>query len=47
MNNLGGLLQEQGELEAAAQLYREALAARRETLGDLHPRTITSINNLG
>ena len=26
---------------------REALAARRETLGNRHPRTITSLNNLG
>ena len=31
----------------AKPLYEEALAAFRETLGDRHPNTLTSINNLG
>ena len=32
---------------AAAELYREALEARRETLGGRHPSTLWSMNNLG
>ena len=31
----------------AKPLLEEALAARRETLGDHHPRTLLSISNLG
>ena len=31
----------------ARPLYDEALTARRETLGDRHPDTLTSIGNLG
>ena len=31
----------------AKPLYEEALAACRETLGDRHPDTLASINNLG
>ena len=46
MNNLGSLLQDQGDLDGAAPLYREALQARRETLGDRHPDTLISIWNL-
>jgi hypothetical protein len=41
------LLEDQGDLAGAALLYREALAARRATLGDTHPHTLASINNLG
>ena len=47
INNLGMLLQAKGDLDGAEGLLREALAARRETLGDRHPDTLTSINNLG
>ena len=47
MGMLGRLLQAQGDLDGAAVLLREALEARRETLGDRHPHTLTSINNLG
>merc|ERR1719424_468310 len=47
INNLGFLLKNQGDLDGAEALYREALAASRETLGDRHPSTLTSINNLG
>ena len=47
LNNLGRLLHDQGDLQGAAPLFREALAARRSTLGDTHPDTLTSINNLG
>jgi len=47
INNLGLLLQAQGRLDEAGALYREALEARRETLGNRHPDTLSSINNLG
>ena len=43
---VGNLLSDQGDLEGAGALYREALQARRETLGDKHPDTLGSINNL-
>ena len=39
------LLQNQGDLAGAAPLYREALDARRETLGAKHPDTLISIFN--
>jgi hypothetical protein len=35
-----------GKLGEAEPLCREALAVRRETLGDRHPDTLTSINNM-
>ena len=46
INNLAMLLQDRGDLDAAEPLYREALRASRETLGDRHPSTLTSIYNL-
>ena len=36
-----------GDFAAAEPLLREVLKARRETLGNRHPRTLSSINNLG
>ena len=39
------LLGAKGDLDGAAPLYREALKARRETMGDRHPDTLTSIYN--
>ena len=47
LNQLGLLLQDMGKLEEARPLYEEALQARRETLGDRHPSTLTSIGNMG
>ena len=41
------LLRARGKLDEAEPLLREALAARREALGDTHPSTLVSINNLG
>jgi hypothetical protein len=38
---------DQGKLDEAGVLYREALEAMRATLGDRHPDTLLSINNLG
>ena len=46
-DRLATLLQAQGKLDEAGVLLREALEARRATLGDRHPSTLTSINNLG
>ena len=36
-----------GDLDGASPLYREALQGRRETLGDRHAYTLTSMGNLG
>ena len=47
MNDLGFMSQEEGSLDRAEELFREALAARRKTLGDKDQSTLTSINNLG
>jgi len=44
---MGGLLLAMGKLEEARPLYEEALQARKETLGDRHPETLTSISNMG
>ena len=35
------------QLEEARPLYDEALQGMRETLGDRHPGTLRSINNMG
>ena len=35
-----------GQLEEARPLLEEALQAQRETLGDRHPSTLVSINNM-
>lgn len=36
-----------GRYAEAEQLFRETLAARKETFGDRHPDTLSSMNNLG
>jgi RNA polymerase sigma factor (sigma-70 family) len=46
MNNLATVLQDQGDLVAARSLYEQVLEARRRVLGDDHPDTLTSTNNL-
>jgi tetratricopeptide (TPR) repeat protein len=46
-NQLGRLLHYQGKLDEAGVLLRDALEASRATLGDRHPKTLTSINHLG
>ena len=46
-NQLGGLLLAQGKLDEAGVLLREAIEAKRATLGDRHPSTLASMNNLG
>jgi tetratricopeptide (TPR) repeat protein len=47
MNNLAILLKDQGKLSEAEPLYRNALRCRRETLGETHPDTLSSMNSLG
>ena len=46
LNKLAIELHDQGKYDEAELLYREALEAYRE-LGDRHPGTLASINNLG
>ena len=42
-----GLLEGMGSLAAAHRLCERCMRARRAALGDTHPSTLTSINNLG
>jgi hypothetical protein len=46
MNNFAMLLEDQGKLDEAEPLYRECLAAQKETLGDKHPDTLISVSAL-
>jgi hypothetical protein len=39
-------LQDLGKLGEAEPLFREALEGSRRTLGDAHPQTLVSINNM-
>ena len=45
--NLGALLLAKGDFAAAEPLLREALEGLRETLGNRHADTLSSMNNLG
>jgi tetratricopeptide (TPR) repeat protein len=47
LNNLGELLQAQGDLTTARPYYEHALAIYPENLGERHPNTASSLNNLG
>jgi tetratricopeptide (TPR) repeat protein len=47
LNNLGGLLDSQGDLAGARPYYERALAIREKVLGSDHPDTATSLNNVG
>ena len=44
---MGFQLQVQGKLAEAEPYYREALEKRRRVLGEEHPDTLSSINNMG
>jgi tetratricopeptide (TPR) repeat protein len=46
LNNLAGLLQDQGDLRGARPLFERALAIYEKVLGPVHPDTATSLNNL-
>ena len=47
LSKIGELMQDMGRREEARPLLQEALQARRETLGDRHPDTLSSIFNMG
>ena len=47
LNNLGYLLQAQGDLAGTRPHYERALAIREKALGPDHPDTARSLNNLG
>jgi tetratricopeptide (TPR) repeat protein len=47
LNNLGYLLQSQGDLAGARPYYERALAIREKVLGPDHQETARSLNNLG
>jgi len=46
LNNLAGLLCDQGDLEGARRLYERTLAIREARLGADHPDTVRSRENL-
>ena len=46
MNNLAGIIRDQGELARARQLQERVLAVQRRTRGGKHPETLRSMNNL-
>ena len=43
VNNLAGLLQDQGDHKAAEELHRRALEGREKVLGKEHPDTLMSV----
>ena len=45
-STLAGLYENQGKYDAAEPLYKKCLATQKEVLGDDHPSTVTSRNNL-
>ena len=47
VNNLGLVLQYQGNYEEAERLFRQAVKGYEKALGPTHPYTLTSVNNLG
>jgi tetratricopeptide (TPR) repeat protein len=47
LNNLGFLIERQGQLVEARQLYERGLAINEKVLGPEHPRTGDNIHNLG
>ncbi len=46
MQTLADLLKMKGCMDEAEGLYRDAVKAQREELGDAHPATVTSQENL-
>jgi hypothetical protein len=46
MNNLAETRRGLGDLQGARDLHEQTLAGYRRVLGDDHPDTITSMNNL-
>ena len=46
VNNLAGVLNDQGEHAEAEKMYRDVLAVQRRVLGPEHPSTLMTGNNL-
>jgi Tfp pilus assembly protein PilF len=46
LDNLGSLLQAQGDFAGARSLLERALSIREKVLGPEHPETATTLNNL-
>jgi tetratricopeptide (TPR) repeat protein len=47
LNNVGFVLQAQGDWTGALAQYRQALAIRKKALGEEHPDVAESLNNIG
>jgi hypothetical protein len=45
-NDLGVLYKEQAKYHEAEKLFLETIEGRRHKLGDTHPHTLESLNNL-
>jgi tetratricopeptide (TPR) repeat protein len=46
LNNLGLVLDDDGDLAGAESAYREALTMQKELLGEVHPAVANTLNNL-
>jgi len=46
MDNLAGVLSDQGKYEQAEEMHRQVPGLRETVLGKEHPSTLTSMNNL-
>ena len=46
MENVAGVLKDRGKLNEAEPFYRDVLRFRRETLGEAHPDTLESLDDL-
>jgi tetratricopeptide (TPR) repeat protein len=46
MNNLAVLLRRRGELEAAKEMYQQALGIQEQVLGPMHPEVAATLGNL-
>jgi hypothetical protein len=46
INNLVGVLRDQGKYEQAEEIHRQVLRLRETVLGKEYPDTLTSMNNL-
>jgi hypothetical protein len=46
MNNLAGVLRDQGKYNEAEQMRREVVEGQERVLGKEHPYTLMSMNNL-
>ena len=46
MNNLAGVLSDQGKYKQAEEMHRQALGLYETVLGKEHPHTLASMSNL-